>query len=464
MTDRLAELGALQWAVENLSTAGTNPNRLGLAGYIHAAYTDYQTWAAANPGVNPNRLSARGRLYGYFYDNGDPDAVITALFANNEQGVFFDPSDLSTMFQDSAGTTQVTADGQPVGLILDKSKGLALGAELVANPGPNFASTSGWAGNQCTLSVVSGKIRATATVVGYCSAYVNLTGLKPGAYYSVTAQYSATTMPGNITFSAYLSAPGSTPGSYIDATVGVPNTYLQSADADGSVWFVVYGIPTVIGQTIDVDFMSVKELPGNHASQATAAKRPVLQQDGNGKYYLAFDGVDDSLSTAAIDFTATDKMSVFSGMTVLGTSLFGSLYGNGVANDAGTQGKFAMYAPGASATNARMDLGGVSANNQIAFPFSTGTALVVAQLIDTSTSPYQKGRKNGVQVAQSTTDVGGQNFANAQFKVGDLAWLGGVSNFNGRIYALIVLGRLATTQEITDTETWVASKTGVTLP
>lgn len=34
---------------------------------------------------------------------------------------WYDPSDLSTMFQDSAGTTPVTADGDPVGLILDKS-------------------------------------------------------------------------------------------------------------------------------------------------------------------------------------------------------------------------------------------------------------------------------------------------------------------------------------------------------
>jgi lysophospholipase L1-like esterase len=122
MTDRLAELGALQYAVENLSTAGTNPNRLGLAGYIHAAYTDYQTWAAANPGVNPNRLSARGRLYGYFYDNAsNPDAVIEALFANSEQGAWYDPSDLSSMFQDSAGTTPVTAAGQNVLRINDKS-------------------------------------------------------------------------------------------------------------------------------------------------------------------------------------------------------------------------------------------------------------------------------------------------------------------------------------------------------
>lgn len=43
------------------------------------------------------------------------------LFAAGEQGGWYDPSDLSTLFQDSAGTTPVTASGQPVGLILDKS-------------------------------------------------------------------------------------------------------------------------------------------------------------------------------------------------------------------------------------------------------------------------------------------------------------------------------------------------------
>lgn len=45
----------------------------------------------------------------------------SVLFAAGEQGVWYDPSDFSTMFQDSAGTTPVTAVGQPVGRILDKS-------------------------------------------------------------------------------------------------------------------------------------------------------------------------------------------------------------------------------------------------------------------------------------------------------------------------------------------------------
>lgn len=45
----------------------------------------------------------------------------SALYLAGEQGFWLDPSDLSTQFQDSAGTTPVTAAGQPVGKILDKS-------------------------------------------------------------------------------------------------------------------------------------------------------------------------------------------------------------------------------------------------------------------------------------------------------------------------------------------------------
>ena len=49
------------------------------------------------------------------------ETAMKKLFANGEQGFFYDPSDLSTMFQDAAGTVPVTAAGQPVGLMLDKS-------------------------------------------------------------------------------------------------------------------------------------------------------------------------------------------------------------------------------------------------------------------------------------------------------------------------------------------------------
>jgi len=43
------------------------------------------------------------------------------LFSNSEAGVWYDPSDLTTLFQDTAGTTPVTTAGQTVALMLDKS-------------------------------------------------------------------------------------------------------------------------------------------------------------------------------------------------------------------------------------------------------------------------------------------------------------------------------------------------------
>lgn len=62
------------------------------------------------------------------------ETVMKKLFANGEQGFYQDPYDLGVMFQDAAGTTAVNASGQPLGLVLDKSKGLTLGSELFANP------------------------------------------------------------------------------------------------------------------------------------------------------------------------------------------------------------------------------------------------------------------------------------------------------------------------------------------
>lgn len=47
-------------------------------------------------------------------------AIVRAIVSENN-GAWFDPSDLSTLYQDAAGTTPVTAVEQPVGKIIDKS-------------------------------------------------------------------------------------------------------------------------------------------------------------------------------------------------------------------------------------------------------------------------------------------------------------------------------------------------------
>jgi hypothetical protein len=47
--------------------------------------------------------------------------LVTELFAASEKGLWYDINDITTLFQDSAGTIPVTAAGQPVGKVLDKS-------------------------------------------------------------------------------------------------------------------------------------------------------------------------------------------------------------------------------------------------------------------------------------------------------------------------------------------------------
>lgn len=64
-----------------------------------------------------NRPSFSMRRFGFAFSRFTP----ADLFKNGEQGVWLDPSDLKTMFQDVNGLVPVTKDGDPVALIKDKS-------------------------------------------------------------------------------------------------------------------------------------------------------------------------------------------------------------------------------------------------------------------------------------------------------------------------------------------------------
>lgn len=61
------------------------------------------------------------------------------LFGATDTGWFYDLSDMSTLFQDAAGTTPVTAVGQPVGLCLDKSGRGNHRSQSTSLPRPTYA-------------------------------------------------------------------------------------------------------------------------------------------------------------------------------------------------------------------------------------------------------------------------------------------------------------------------------------
>jgi hypothetical protein len=68
---------------------------------------------------------------------------------------------------------------------------------------------------------------------------------------------------------------------------------------------------------------------GNHATQATAAARPILRQDGSGRLYLEFDGVDDELRASFAIAQPWDRISAIRQIT---RADFDRIFGGATAN------------------------------------------------------------------------------------------------------------------------------------
>jgi hypothetical protein len=192
------------------------------------------------------------------------------LFLGGVPGAWYDPTDLSTMFQDSAGTTPVTAVEQPVGLILDKSQGLALGAELVTN-GTFPVNLNGWTiGDGTPTWVAPGAMRLDSTSARQ-SAYQDVPTVI-GATYEIRATLSNFSAGGfaprlSVWSGAFVSLLGSiglSAGNFVGRFRATATTIRLQAYAD-------------LGGIANFDDISVRELAGNHASQSTAASRPTYR-------------------------------------------------------------------------------------------------------------------------------------------------------------------------------------------
>lgn len=69
---------------------------------------------------------------------------VLSLFSNAEKGLWLDFKDMSSLYQDSAGTIPVTAQAQPFGLILDKSGNGNHAAQTTNSNRPEFRSNGAY--------------------------------------------------------------------------------------------------------------------------------------------------------------------------------------------------------------------------------------------------------------------------------------------------------------------------------
>lgn len=132
------------------------------------------------------------------------ESVIRSLFNTCTQGCWYDPSDFSTMFQDAAGTVPVTAAGQPVGKILDKSgKGNHLTQAVEANRPTLVVDTLGY----YRLSYDGVNDLESATIDFSASDKLTIAATFKTAVasdYSVMSFGSVTTEAGTFDFGTYL--------------------------------------------------------------------------------------------------------------------------------------------------------------------------------------------------------------------------------------------------------------------
>lgn len=507
--------------------------------------------------------------------------LIKSLFANSEQGFAYDPNDLTTLYQDTAGTVPVTAVGQPVGLMLDKSKNLSTSAELVVNG--DFAVSTGWSvAGGGAMSIANGKLIASAVTNDLVSR--NDCPATSGKFYKLTVTVSAYTqgMPRV-----------SVGGSLIDVGTGVgTRTFYVMASSTTTMLYVYAGF-NGSGGVWEIDSLSIKEVLGNHAYQMVSASRPILRQtpilgnelvvngdfsDGltnvaprnvvtaeivsgalkvtntgtfygfvemvlptevgktylfrgdvvaysstgaafhiasvtNGgdiaynvegstaavgvmftaqtantylslktpnnvigswrifdnisvrevtgyrtdQNYLAFDGTDDFLQTNNIDFTATDKVSLFAGVRKLSDANF-SIVTELSASINANNGTFYLAAPASSGTYEFATKGTVArtaAKNGIIAPHS---AVLNAQ--GNIGLDITKLNVNGISTI-TNSDQGTGNYGNYPLYIGRR---GGTSlPFNGHLYSMVGIGRLTTDSETIALEEAIAKNTGVTL-
>ena len=91
-----------------------------------------------------------------------------SLFAGSIAGAWYDPSDIDTLFQDSAGTTPVTTSGQPVGLMLDKSGRANHATQATAAARPTYQTGPA----RATLDKVDDRLSVTVPTGGFTGTMV----------------------------------------------------------------------------------------------------------------------------------------------------------------------------------------------------------------------------------------------------------------------------------------------------
>ena len=425
------------------------------------------------------------------------------LFASSEVGAWYDPSDLTTLFQDSAGTTPVTAAGDPVGLMRDKSgRGNHATGSSTTRPTYAIAPKTGrrnlltyteqfdnaaWVKDRVTVSanaivapdgsITADKVIDTAVTSNSFRIYNSITLSSIGytqTFYAKAAELSWCYIRIGNALRAFFNLATGVIGS-------VDTGMTASIQSVGNGWYRITA--TIATATAGAGFGLIGLSTGNNVevytstggngiyvwgaqletgSTATAYQKVVSQYEVTeagvpSLSCLNFDGVDDFMLTGTIT-PGTDKVQVFAGVRKLSDATSAKIVAELSATIASNNGAFRLAAPDSAAANYGFSSKGTTQTDAVGTTYTAPISNVLTGLGDIS-GDVTTLRVNGVQVAQATTDQGTGNYLAYPLYIGRR---GGASlPYNGNLYGLIVrFGPNLTDAVIRQAENWLNQRTG----
>jgi len=314
-----------------------------------------------------------------------------------------------TMYQDSAGTIPVTAVEQPVGKIIDKSGRGNHASQSTSTKRPVLSARVNMLVNTATLATQSITTTATTHTLSFTgTGSVTLSGTSTGTYSS--GSHSITCTAGTLTI-------------------------------------------TVSGSVLTADLRPTNQGVNLPPYQRVGSDAGDYDTIGFPKY-LKFDGTDDALQTNSIDFTSTDKMTVWVGMSSLVNNISYPVLlesanwdNNGSFSFIGAPTNILAFL---SKGTVRSD---VSSGNTIVMPYSRCVTTAISDI----SGDIARLRVNGVQASETLTDQGTGNYGNYPLYIGARA--GTSVWFKGHLYQLLVRGASTLPVALKDTEKFVNGKT-----
>ena len=239
------------------------------------------------------------------------------------------------------------------------------------------------------------------------------------------------------------------------------------ANGEQGVWYDPSDLSTLFQDSAGTIPVTAVEQPvgcmmdkcgrGNHATQSTGSARRILRVDANGKYYLAHTGSSTWMQTGIINLTGTDKISVFAGLRKYSDT--GSIFCELSADLNSNPGSF--FIETANKYNSMSRGTTASAVGQVAStPVFSGADLAVLSSTHNISGDLSTIRRNGSSGSNGVTDKGSGNFGNYPMYLFRRA--GSLFQFTGDFYGLIFRGAMSDATQITNSERWLAAKTGVT--